>query len=65
MSDHKLLKSLPLRAPITTTISKPEDRFLHIAVLTGQFDGRAEALRHYFRQGLKAEGVYEEAIRCL
>jgi len=65
VSDQELLKTLPLRAPITTTISKPEDRFLSIGVLTGEFNGRAEALRHYFRAGLKAEGVYEEAIRCL
>lgn len=54
----------PLNKPIFTSLSTPEWRYIQIEVLMGKFAGPAEALRHYARRGLQAEGKFNEALRC-
>jgi hypothetical protein len=49
---------------MSTVLSEPEWRFLQIEVLMGQFHGPSEAIRHYVRRGLQAEGKFTDAIRC-
>jgi len=48
-----------------TSLSTPEWRFIQIEILQGKFDGPAEAIRHYARRGLQAEGKFNEALHCL
>jgi hypothetical protein len=54
----------PANKPVHTSISTPEWRFLEIEVLMGKFGGRAEAIRHYMRRGMEAEGVLDDALIC-
>jgi hypothetical protein len=54
----------PLNKEMFTSLSTPEWRFIQIEILMGKFDGPAQAIRHYTRRGLQAEGKFDEALRC-
>ena len=54
----------PCRYPATTHLSEGEDRWLRLEIALGRFCGHSDAVWHYVRKGLEAEGVLEEALDC-
>jgi Arc/MetJ-type ribon-helix-helix transcriptional regulator len=54
----------PCRFPTQTHLNEAEDRFLCLEVALGRFTSKSDAVRHYVRKGLEAEGVRDEVALC-
>lgn len=66
MNDELLGPHLPpVNKPMTINLSTPEWRWIQINVITGKYGSNAECVRHIFRKGLVAEGLFREAMECL
>ena len=57
-------KNHPATRQMTSRISQAEHRFLRLETKCGFHESVDDAKRYYFRLGLKAAGVLEDALSC-